>query len=73
MLGHVSRVGEINAYQILVRKHEGSMLVECTRVENYYLGVSLSGLGLVIGCCECGSELPSFTKGGKLFDYRHDY
>lgn len=64
---------KINAYQILVSKPEGEILLEWHRVADYGLGVSLSGLGPVIGCCECGNELSRSTKGGKLLDYRHYY
>ena len=62
----------INAYQILVRKPEGKVLVEWPRMADYGQGVSLSGLGSVIGYCECGYELLGSTKSGKLLECRHD-
>jgi len=40
---------------------------------DYGQGVSLSGLGSVIGCCECGNELLGSTTNGKLLEYRQDY
>jgi len=39
---------------------------------DYGQGVSLSGLGSVIGYCECGYELLGSTKSGKLLECRHD-
>lgn len=70
----MSCMGEIiNAYQILVRKPEGKILVGWPRMADHGQGGSLSGLGSVIGCCECGNELLGSTKSGKLLEYRHDY
>lgn len=43
------------------------------RMADYGQSGSLSGLGSVIGCCECGNELLGSTKSGKLLEYRHDY
>jgi hypothetical protein len=42
-------------------------------VADYGQDMSLSRLGSVIGCCECGNELLGSTKSGKVLDYRHDY